>query len=151
VFIGRVTPGLRIHTTEVSGLVGMPRSKFLTGLAPAVAVYETVFLGLGAWLGPTARATIHHYAPGPSDLVLMLVTIIGWVFAGRALVKALRDSTRGVRKRISGATKRGDSCETSVTGAIMAAQLIRLDRGLNWLMPIPQASLAITLVVSGGA
>ena len=72
--------------------------------AGAVAIYETVFLGLGVWLGPTAWAIIHHYAPGPSDLVLMLVTIIGWVFAGRALIKALRDSTRGLRKRISGAT-----------------------------------------------
>jgi len=81
---------------------------------------------------------------------LMLVTIIGWVFAGHALIKALRDSSRGCESE-SPEQQARDSCESSVTGAIVAAQLIPLDRGLNWLIPIPQASLAITLVVSGGA
>ena len=100
VFIGRITPGLRVHTTEVSGLIRMPRFPFLLGLGPAVAVYEAVFLGLGAWLGPTAWATIHYYAPAPGDVLLMLITIVGWVFAGRALINWVHGVTRGAQTRI---------------------------------------------------
>jgi membrane-associated protein len=100
VFIGRITPGLRVHTTEVSGLIRMPRFTFLLGLGPAVAVYEAVFLGLGAWLGPTAWATIHHYAPAPGDVLLMLITIVGWVFAGRALINWVHGVRRGAQTRI---------------------------------------------------
>jgi membrane protein DedA with SNARE-associated domain len=51
VFVGRLTPGLRVHTTEAAGLVRMRRTTFLAGLLPAMAVYEGVFMGLGVWQG----------------------------------------------------------------------------------------------------
>src|SRR5260370_10810375 len=57
VFLGRITPGMRINTTYLSGLVAMPRRTFLIGLAPAIAVYEAVFIGIGACLGKPAWST----------------------------------------------------------------------------------------------
>lgn len=90
VFVGRITPGMRINTTYISGLVALPRRTFLTGLAPAIAVYEAVFIGLGAWLGPRAWVTIEHYAPKPGELVLLFVVVGGLVIAGHALVSRMR-------------------------------------------------------------
>src|SRR5258708_38643130 len=75
VFLGRITPGLRVVTTYVCGLVRMPRRTFVAGLAPGVAVYQGVFIGLGAWLGPTAWVTIERYAPKPGQLALLFAVI----------------------------------------------------------------------------
>lgn len=89
VFLGRVTPGMRIYTTELSGLIAMPRRTFLIGLAPAVALYEAVFIGLGAWLGRSAWATVEQYQSKPG---VLLAVLAGLVFAvlGLALAKNLR-------------------------------------------------------------
>ena len=90
VFVGRITPGLRIVTTYVCGLVRMPRRTFVAGLAPGIAVYQGVFIGLGAWLGPTAWVTIERYAPKPGQLVLLIAVIGGSVIAGHALSDRIR-------------------------------------------------------------
>ncbi len=90
VFLGRITPGLRVVTTYVCGLVRMPRRTFVAGLAPGVAVYQGVFIGLGAWLGPTAWVTIERYAPKPGQLVLLFAVIGGSMIAGHALVNRIR-------------------------------------------------------------
>ncbi len=89
VFVGRITPGLRVYTTQLSGLVAMPRRTFLVGLAPGIAVYDAVFISLGAWLGLSVLTTIKHYMPGPGVLVL-LVIVIGSALAGHALVSHIR-------------------------------------------------------------
>src|SRR5260370_40571113 len=60
VFVGRITPGLRVVTNELAGLIAMPRRTFLIGLAPAVAVYEAVFIGLGALLCQAPLQTTRH-------------------------------------------------------------------------------------------
>ena len=99
VFLGRITPGLRVVTTQLSGLVAMPRRTFLKGLAPAIAVYEAVFIGLGAWLGPTAWATIEHYAPKPGEVLLIVVVIVGLGLALHALVNRLRGGTPWIGRR----------------------------------------------------
>jgi membrane protein DedA with SNARE-associated domain len=93
VFFGRITPGLRIVTTYVSGLVGMPRRTFATGLAPAIAVYEGVFLGLGAWLGPTAWATVERYASRPGTMALVVVAVVAAAVAAHVLANQLRRRT----------------------------------------------------------
>jgi membrane protein DedA with SNARE-associated domain len=87
VFSGRITPGLRVVTTQVSGLVALPRRTFVAGLLPAVAVYEGVFLGLGAWLGPAARSTIEHHAV---QLIVLFVLIAVSVLAAHVLVSLAR-------------------------------------------------------------
>src|SRR5712692_6106839 len=93
VFIGRITPGLRVYTTQLSGLVAMPRRTFVIGLAPGIAFYDAVFISMGAWLGPTAWATIEHYAPKPGQLIVLVVVIAGSAIAGRALVNRARGSS----------------------------------------------------------
>ncbi|HEX2648179.1 MAG TPA: VTT domain-containing protein [Candidatus Dormibacteraeota bacterium] len=85
VFTGRITPGLRVVTNEVAGLVAMPRRTFLTGLLPAVAVYQAVFMGLGIWLGPAAWKTIEHHAPNPALVLLLVVAVFAVAWAVHAL------------------------------------------------------------------
>ena len=58
VLVGRLIPGLRIHTSQVAGAIAMPRRTFLAGLLPAVAIYVGVFTGLGILIGPAAIAAI---------------------------------------------------------------------------------------------
>ena len=50
VFVGRLIPGLRIHTTQVAGVSKMPRLTFAAGLIPSVFVYIAIFVGAGALL-----------------------------------------------------------------------------------------------------
>lgn len=51
VLVGRLIPGLRIHTTQVAGATRMPRRSFVAGLIPAVAIYVGLFTGLGYAFG----------------------------------------------------------------------------------------------------
>lgn len=75
VFLGRITPGLRVMTTQVCGLSGMPRRTFLMGLAPAVAVYEAFFLGIGATFGPGALSMLHRHMPSPAQVIAVIVVV----------------------------------------------------------------------------
>lgn len=97
VFLGRITPGLRVVTTEISGLVAMPRRTFLRGLLPAIAVYEAVFLSLGAWLGPGAWGTIERYAPKPGQLLISVIIVAVSALAGRGWAK--RVHAAGLKRR----------------------------------------------------
>jgi energy-coupling factor transport system substrate-specific component len=60
VFTARLIPGLRVHTTEVAGVSGMPRGTFLAGLLPACVVYVAAFVGVGAAFGRPILALIHQ-------------------------------------------------------------------------------------------
>lgn len=51
ILIGRLIPGLRIHTTQVAGAARLPRHSFLAGLVPAVLIYVALFTGLGFAFG----------------------------------------------------------------------------------------------------
>ena len=51
ILIGRLIPGLRIHTTQVAGAARLPRRSFAAGLVPAVLIYVAVFTGLGFAFG----------------------------------------------------------------------------------------------------
>ena len=86
VFFGRLTPGVRILTNQASGLVGMPRRTFAMGLAPAVAVYQAVFMGLGAWLGKPAWETIQRYEPKPGQVLLALALLAVCALAAHVMV-----------------------------------------------------------------
>jgi membrane protein DedA with SNARE-associated domain len=98
VFAGRITPGMRVVTNQVSGLVAMPRPTFLKGLAPAIAVYEAVFIGLGVWLGPAAWATVEHFGPKPWELFFVVMIVAGCALAGRALVKHIRTAQNRIER-----------------------------------------------------
>jgi membrane-associated protein len=60
VLAGRLIPGLRIHTSQVAGVIAMPRRTFVAGLIPAVVIYVGVFTGLGVLVGPAAIAAVEH-------------------------------------------------------------------------------------------
>jgi len=53
--ISRLIPGLRIYTTLVAGAVGVRARLFLPAIAPAVAVWVTIFTLLGVFMGVPAE------------------------------------------------------------------------------------------------
>ena len=90
VFAGRLTPGLRVHTTEAAGLISMPRRTFAAGLIPAALVYETIFFGLGFWLGPGATTAIYEFTPKPAPLIVMAAAVVGIAVTVRWIVARVR-------------------------------------------------------------
>ena len=54
VFVSRLIPGLRIYTTQIAAVSGMPRRPFLIGLVAAKVVYVAAFVGLGDAVGHPA-------------------------------------------------------------------------------------------------
>jgi membrane-associated protein len=60
VLAGRLIPGLRIHTSQVAGVIAMPRRTFVAGLIPAVVIYVGLVTGLGVLVGPAAIAAVEH-------------------------------------------------------------------------------------------
>jgi energy-coupling factor transport system substrate-specific component len=77
VFTARLIPGLRVHTTQVAGVSGMPRLTFLAGLVPATAVYAAAFVGLGVAFGRPILQVIHNAER--QVLTLVVVLVIGLV------------------------------------------------------------------------
>src|SRR5207302_8894445 len=84
VLVARLTPGLRVTTTEVAGLLRLRRRTFLLGLAPGAAVYVAVFLGAGLLYGPAAATlllrVLHRAGVGVTAVALLLVPAgLAWV------------------------------------------------------------------------
>ena len=78
VLAGRLIPGLRIHTSQVAGVIAMPRRTFLAGLLPAVVIYVGLFTGLGVLVGPAAIIAVEH-AQGLLILAVALTVVGGCV------------------------------------------------------------------------
>jgi membrane-associated protein len=108
VFIGRLTPGLRIHTTQVAGVSNMPRLTFAAGLVPSVVVYLTIFVGLGALVGRPAIGVFHRaqhrlFVVAVTALaVLAVVLSIRWL-ARRGALTALEPIVMGARRDLADA------------------------------------------------
>jgi membrane-associated protein len=106
VFIGRLIPGLRIHTTQVAGVSKMPRLTFAAGLIPSVFVYIAVFVGAGALLGQPAvrlfhRAEHRFFVIAVSTLAAVAVVLsVRWL-ARRGALSALEPVVLGVRRDIA--------------------------------------------------
>jgi len=75
VFTARLIPGLRVHTTQVAGVSGMPRLTFLAGLVPATAVYIAAFLGLGVAFGRPILRVIHDAEHQVLIVVIVLAVL----------------------------------------------------------------------------
>jgi membrane-associated protein len=54
VLLARLTPYLRVYTTEAAGLLRLPRRTFLAGLLPSAALYVGFCMGVGALVGQPA-------------------------------------------------------------------------------------------------
>lgn len=92
VFLSRITPGMRITTTEVAGVLGLPRRTFLAGLAPGAALYAAVFLAAGWLFGRNAMdvllRTVHRLGLGVTLLLLLLLWATALWLGGRLLDRA---------------------------------------------------------------
>jgi membrane-associated protein len=81
VLVGRLTPGLRVTTTEVAGLLRLPRRTFLLGLAPAAAVYVGVFVGAGMLFGHAATGLLLHVEHRLGLWMSLLLVVLLWIAA----------------------------------------------------------------------
>jgi membrane-associated protein len=89
VLLARITPGLRITTTEVAGLLRLPRGTFLAGLAPGAALYVAVFVTAGWLFGREAIGVLLHLVDrvglGVTVLLLLALWVAGMWLGGRLL------------------------------------------------------------------
>ena len=75
--ISRLIPGLRVYTTLVAGAVGVGRRRFVSAVAPAMAVWVVVFILLGVLVGiPAERflGRVETLAVRAGIVVLVLVS-----------------------------------------------------------------------------
>jgi membrane-associated protein len=106
VFIGRLIPGLRIHTTQVAGVSKMDRLTFAAGLIPSVFVYIAFFVGLGALVGQPAvrlfhRAEHRFFVITVSTLATLAVVLsVRWL-ARRGALSVLEPIVLGVRREMA--------------------------------------------------
>jgi len=106
VFIGRLIPGLRIHTTQVAGVSKMHRLTFAAGLIPSVFVYIAFFVGLGALVGQPAvrlfhRAEHRFFVIAVSTLATLAVVLsVRWL-ARRGALSVLEPIVLGVRREMA--------------------------------------------------
>jgi len=76
VFTARLIPGLRVYTTQVAGVSGVPLRTFIGGLLPANAVYIAGFVGLGAAFGRPILALIQLAERQLLIALLVLVALV---------------------------------------------------------------------------
>src|SRR5579862_321507 len=79
VFVSRLIPGLRIHTTQVAAASGMPRRTFLIGLVAANVVYVAAFVGLGDAVGHPAIKLIDQ-GEGHAAVAILGAVLIAALF-----------------------------------------------------------------------
>ena len=87
VFTARLIPGLRVYTSQMAGITGVPRSTFLAGLIPAVVVYVGAFLGLGAAFGRPVLGVIHQSEHNVTVIVLAVVLMVPAMLGLRIVVR----------------------------------------------------------------
>ncbi len=90
VFVSRLVPGLRICTTQVAAVSGMPRRTFLIGLLAADLAYIAAFVGLGDAAGRPAIKLIEQGAANAALPILVAVVIVALIalWHGRAQAMA---------------------------------------------------------------
>lgn len=115
VFIARLIPGLRIHTTQVAGVSRMPRLTYAAGLIPSVFVYIGFFVGLGALAGRPAVGLFHRaqhrfFVLAVTVLAVLAVGLsVRWL-ARRGALAILDPIVLGVRRDLA------DSIEERLLG-----------------------------------
>ena len=75
--VARVTPGMRIYTSALAGLAGVPYPRFLAALASAALAWGLVFVFIGSRVGERWEELYalleHHAVLGAMAVVLLLV------------------------------------------------------------------------------
>jgi hypothetical protein len=106
VFIARLIPGLRIHTTQVAGVSNMPRLTFAAGLVPSVVVYIAIFVGIGALAGRPAVGLFHRaehrfFVIAVTALAVLAVVLSMHLLARRGVLNAMEPVVLGVRRDLA--------------------------------------------------
>src|SRR6267143_965702 len=112
ILIGRLIPGLRIHTTQVAGAARLPRRTFLAGLVPAVLIYVALFTGLGFAFG---LPVIDFFHSAERRLFVIIVSaLLGAAFlvslrflARRGAFATLQPIVIGVPREMADTLERG--------------------------------------------
>jgi membrane protein DedA with SNARE-associated domain/uncharacterized RDD family membrane protein YckC len=106
VFVARLIPGLRIQTTQVAGVTGMPRLEFLVGLVPAVIIYVAFFVTVGRLAGQPAVHAFHRaehrlfVLAAFAVLAAAFVLSVRWL-AERGHLNVLEPIVLGVRRELA--------------------------------------------------
>jgi membrane-associated protein len=89
VLVARITPGLRVTTTVVAGLLRLPRRTFLAGMAPGAALYVAVFVAAGWLVGRPVLGvllhSVHRAGLGVTALLVVLLSAATIWLGGRLL------------------------------------------------------------------
>jgi membrane-associated protein len=106
VFVARLIPGLRIHTTQVAGVSNMSRVTFALGLIPSVVVYIAVFVGLGAVVGRPAVGLFHRaehrfFVIGVIGLAVLAVVLSVRYLARRGALAVMEPVVLGIRRDLA--------------------------------------------------
>ena len=79
VAIGRLIPGLRVAMSLIAGTSGVSLPAFSAGVFIAATLYWSLWVALGALLGPTVRQLIAPAYYGYAVIVLPVVLIVTFV------------------------------------------------------------------------
>lgn len=122
VFVTRLIPGTRVYTNLVAGVMDMEPRAFLTGMAPAAAVWVTAVTSLGILLGNQAA----RYVAGFEQLGLDALLVLAIAFVCYLALRAMpRRRVRGLRL-VTGARLRTLALGLLVDSVIVVAAVTAL-------------------------
>jgi energy-coupling factor transport system substrate-specific component len=122
VFLARLIPGLRVHTTQIAGVSGLSRHLFFLGVAPASVVYVVAFVGLGDALGHPALQLLN-------DSEHRVFTVAGFIVVVAAILLVLRRRLMQFAEQLELADWRGAFLRWPTGGGLA---LIPVGIGLNY-------------------
>ena len=120
--LGRLVPGLRIVTTLVAGVLGVPYLKFLIATAVGSFPYVLIFVLLGLWVGPHALEAM----AGPEFSIRLLVTLLLFAVVTGLLIKFYREAARRELPRAQ-----FESGSGRIEMALLASFLATIEMGLG--------------------
>ncbi len=98
VFFARFVPGLRGPVFIASGILGMPRGRFLLYDSAGALLSVPLFIRIGRLAGPRLEAVLLHLARGRSTVAVLLL-LAAACLAVRAIVRRRRGTAAGERGR----------------------------------------------------
>jgi membrane protein DedA with SNARE-associated domain len=92
VLIGRLIPGLRVAVSVVAGTAGVRVFPFAAGVFVAAAIYWTIWVMLGALLGPKV---VEVLSPAYLRIIIIAIPVVFVIaFITRAMIAARRRARR---------------------------------------------------------
>ena len=73
VLIGRLIPGLRVTISLIAGTAGVRATEFAAGVFVAAAIYWTIWVMLGVFLGP---AVVENLSPAYLRVIVLAIPIV---------------------------------------------------------------------------